>query len=143
MTPNERFWMKVDKEGPVPERRPDLGPCWEWRGAFNLQTYGNFWLRGRQLKPHRFSYEQAMGEIPVGLTIDHLCRNQRCVNPLHLEAVTNKENILRGDGITAMEARKNKCLRGHPYTKENTYRRPGSDDRQCRTCMRQRDSRRK
>lgn len=64
---------------------------------------------------HRVAYELCIGPIPTGLTIDHLCRNTRCVNPKHLEAVTLRENILRGTGPTAHNAAKSACRRGHPF----------------------------
>jgi hypothetical protein len=79
------------------------------------------------------AYELAIGPIPEGLTIDHLCRNRGCVNPAHLEAVTNRTNLLRGDGIAALNARKTHCKRGHEFTPENTYVwREGT--RACRAC---------
>jgi hypothetical protein len=83
---------------------------------------------------HRWVYEQLVGPIPAGLVLDHLCRNPACVRPMHLEPVTQQENILRGQGLAAANAVKTECSRGHPYTEANTYRRPDGY-RDCRECV--------
>lgn len=129
----DRFWSKV---------RIDVG-CWEWLGSKNSQGYGNFGTRYRAgsnrryviEKAHRVAYELCIGPIPEGMTLDHLCRNHSCVNPAHLEAVTNRENVLRGTGPTALAARKTHCSNGHEFTKENTYQRKDKPGRKCRICM--------
>ena len=127
-----RFWARIDKDGPVPEARPDLGPCWLWTGAVSAEGYACF-LAG--VKAHRFAWELANGPVPEWLVIDHLCRVRHCLNPAHLEPVTNRENILRGEGPPAQNARKTQCPTGHEYTPENTYRYPDGR-RQCRECRR-------
>ena len=97
-TATERFWAKVNKSGPVPEFNPSLGRCWDWTASCNESRggYGQFNLDGRTRKAHAVSWELCRGPIPAGLVPDHLCRRPVCVNPSHLEPVTNLENFLRG-----------------------------------------------
>lgn len=102
----DRFWSKVDKSA--------LGGCWSWIGCKARGGYGMFRL-GKMVLAHRIAYEAYIGDIPQGLEIDHLCRNRSCVNPEHLELVTHQENTLRGDTLTAANARKTHCPRGHLY----------------------------
>jgi hypothetical protein len=96
-----RFWEKVNKDGPAPEHRPDLGPCWVWTASLNAGThqgYGHFGVGQKVVFAHRFSYELANGPIPDDRPhIDHLCRNHACVRPSHLDPVTNRQNSLRGN----------------------------------------------
>lgn len=108
--------------------------CWMWMGAIHWTGYG---VSGSKLA-HRASYESEFGAIPDGKQIDHLCRNRWCVNPHHLEAVTQRENIMRGEGLTAKNAKKTHCPMGHEYTAENTLHSVGRDGytrRRCRSCM--------
>ena len=101
-SPAERFWAKVDKDGPAPMYRPALGPCWLWTGSRSVAGYGSFNVHGGRRTEaadvklaHRFSYELAFGSIPTGMEIDHLCFVHDCVRPIHLEAVTPAENKRR------------------------------------------------
>jgi HNH endonuclease len=130
----ERFWAKVDRRGP--------DDCWPWLACRNPRGYGWFGLAHRKnVKAHRYAYELLVRQIPPGLTLDHLCRNPSCVNPAHLEPVTVKENVLRGDGRTAINARKTHCPAGHAYDVANTYvDRHGS--RECRACHRRKEAER-
>jgi hypothetical protein len=129
-TPEERIARKVIKG-------EDEDGCWRWDGrATNGRGYVLMSYAGQQWLAHRFVYTVLVGD--PGPTLDHLCRNRACVNPAHLEPVTNKVNILRGNGSPAHNARKTHCPRGHPFSEENTYlftRKDGSRYRQCRTCV--------
>jgi hypothetical protein len=114
------------------------GDCWEWTGALNSKGYGTYSVGGKTKIAARFAYEHFVGPIPDGLELDHLCRNVLCVNPAHLEAVTHRENMLRGHNASAINARKTHCPKGHPYSEENTYRNP-EGQRYCRICGRARN----
>ena len=128
----KRFWLRVNKDGPIPVCRPELGQCWIWLGY--LKRYGKFWMQGQSQMPHRVSYEISVRKIPIGLTLDHLCKNKACVNPMHLEPVTLRENILRSDNPPAINATKTKCPRGHLLKGANLYTDP-SRKRRCRICQ--------
>lgn len=106
--------------------------CWEWTGVRTSDGYGQIY--GRMQMAHRVMYELLVGPIPEGLELDHLCRNPWCVRPDHLEPVTTRENVLRGVGISAVNARKTECLKGHSLSGENLYLHRGK--RRCRTCRR-------
>lgn len=107
--------------------------CWEWTGPLSTAGYGQLFIEGKNRPAHRISYEAHVGPIEDGLHIDHLCRNRKCVNPSHLEPVTPLENIMRGEGIMAQNARKTHCDRGHEFDAGNTYLMPDGN-RMCRTC---------
>jgi hypothetical protein len=115
---HDRFWSKVDKSG----------ECWLWTASKKYKDYGQFWYKGRNDFAHRVAYELCKGAIPDGLQIDHLCRNPSCVNPDHLEAVTQRENILRGEGLSAQRARQTHCKRGHLLSE--------GKGRTCKVCVR-------
>jgi hypothetical protein len=83
---------------------------------------------------HRYAYEALVGPIPDGKQIDHLCRNRACCNPEHLEPVTIQENIRRGEGPQAINARKTHCIRGHALSGDNLYLVPKSGRRNCVIC---------
>lgn len=115
--------------------------CWLWLGTCNHQGYGQISIRQRKVRVHRFAYTLCVGPIPEGLTLDHLCRVRNCVRPDHLEPVTQRINLLRGETIAARAARKTHCPQGHEYSPENTYRylpKSGSRARMCRACDRDR-----
>ena len=111
--------------------------CWEWTAARLSDGYGQFWLQGKHVSAHRFAWRALVSSIPEGMTLDHLCRVRYCVNPAHLEAVSLRENILRGESPSAQNARAARCPQGHPFDLFNTYFCPDGS-RCCRTCQRER-----
>ena len=120
----ERFMIKV---------RQGKNGCVFWAASTNVYGYGQFWVDGRMVKAHRWAYEYFIGPIPPGLQLDHLCRNRNCVNPAHLEPVTCKENLLRGDTLAASQLARTHCPQGHEYAGANLYVQ-SNGRRQCRTC---------
>lgn len=125
----ERFWPKVNKNGPVPAHRPELGPCWLWLAYCRDGRYPWMYYEGRPMAAYRVGYIHLVGPIPEGMQLDHLCRVPSCVNPAHLEPVTQQENIRRqGAAVT-------ECPKGHPYTAANTGR-ATNGTRYCRACSR-------
>jgi hypothetical protein len=134
----DRFWKKIDKNGPIPEKQPDLGPCWQWTGWCSAGGYGRFWVHDRSVLVHRWAYSHFISPIPDGWNIDHLCVNPGCVNPRHLDALpTIRENVLRSElSLPAVNARKIHCPKGHPFDEANTAISGGR--RYCRTCSRDR-----
>lgn len=113
----------------------DGNDCWEWAVFRRRDGYGFFWYRhGDGELAHRAAYRFIHGSIPVGMQIDHLCRNRSCVNPDHLEPVTQQENVRRG-AAGLHNAIKTHCPSGHEYTADNvTMSRLGC--RNCKECHR-------
>jgi HNH endonuclease len=123
----------------VPE--PNSG-CVLWLGQTNEKGYGYITVGYRNRRVHRVVYEMAYGPLPVGSELDHLCRVRCCINVSHLEVVTGRTNTLRGIGPTSLNAAKDRCKRGHPFTPDN-IRKPSSvpRGRLCRACERKRPHR--
>ncbi len=122
-TTKERFLARVQKQG----------GCWIWLGNRNPKGYGTAYFAGRTGSAHRVAYILFVGKIPVGLQVDHLCRNRLCVRPDHLEPVTPRENNHRSP---LFGLHKTRCVRWHEYTPENTIAKPNGG-RQCRLCVRE------
>lgn len=124
-----KFWLHTVKGGP--------DECWERRHklrgtATHLYSHIPTYIDGRktEVKAHRYSYALHNGHMSEELVIDHLCSNTVCVNPRHLEAVTQLENVRRG------AAKITHCKRGHEYTPENTRYQKRYNGRLCKTCQR-------
>lgn len=120
----QKFWQSVDKSG----------ECWLWTRSKIWNGYGQVrW--GSTMRPvHRVAYELLVGTIPEGFQLDHLCGVRDCVNPAHLEPVTQQENIRRS---AANWNHSTTCKRGHNITNpENIYTVPSTGKRQCRECIR-------
>lgn len=124
----------------------DANDCWVWGGALSDNGYGMMppsWQYASR-RVHRATYEMVHGPIPDGLEADHLCRNRACCNPAHIEAVTRRENTLRGDGpelLRERHAARTHCRNGHAFDDANTYELPGTTTpgqtrpaRSCRKC---------
>jgi hypothetical protein len=115
----------------------DENGCWNWTGTKN-KGYGSicFYRRGgvgsREKLAYAAMYELKVGPVPNGLELDHLCRNRACCNPDHLEPVTHRENILRGESLFAQQARRTHCPNGHSYTGKNNR-----GERICHICIRE------
>lgn len=114
--------------------RSDGLSCWHWRGARSSGGYGQIWVDGKLRPAHRVMYELKVAQVPEDLVIDHLCRVRHCVNPDHMEVVSQEENIRRGEGGKNYRD-KTHCPQGHPYAGDNLYTAP-SGNRLCRKCQR-------
>jgi hypothetical protein len=121
-----QFWARVDKRG----------DCWIFDTVSRAEGYGSFSLKSKQIGAHRFAYIITHGSIPKGAHIDHLCRVRACVNPDHLQAVSQKLNMARGQGASAQNALKARCKRGHVFDEANTLLTGEGLYRRCRACKR-------
>ena len=132
----ERLEQRVEPE-------PNSG-CWLWMGPVNSSGYGTISYNGKIMGVHRAAYLDRYELIPDGMTLDHLCRVRRCVNPNHLQPATLKENVLRGLSPAAMQAKRTHCIRGHALLADN-LRIDDAGARQCRICdnIRARERRRR
>jgi len=123
----QRFWNHIS----LPE---DIEECWLWKTK-SSNRYPTFRDdSGTKVRVHRYAYELIEGPITKGLEPDHLCRNILCVNPLHLELVTHRTNVLRGNSPMGINSRKTHCIHGHQFNKANTYVSLDGKSRTCRIC---------
>jgi hypothetical protein len=132
------------KEFEAMARVESASGCWVWTGGVDSNGYGHWQFQGAIRRCHHISL-YLYKDIPFvsynnRIHVDHLCRNRPCVNPDHLEVVSAKENITRGEGPAGRNHRAIQCKNGHPFTEENTrIRRTVSGyGRQCRLCSKAR-----
>jgi hypothetical protein len=126
-------WNKPFPEYTV-EDRGYTTPCWIWQHSRSSWGYGRILKDGREYRAHRVVYERHRGPIPEGLVLDHLCRVVECVNPDHLDPVTDGENSKRGECPSWVAHRENRCMQGHELTPENTRVTKSTGKRRCRIC---------
>lgn len=122
MNSEERFWARVEV----------VGACLLWRGRLDHHGYGRHAVGTKYVAAHRFAFESAQRPVPDGYELDHLCRTPACVNPEHLDVVSHRENMLRGETFAAEQARRTHCPQGHALAGSNLIR--YRDHRQCREC---------
>lgn len=127
----DRFWVRVDKKSSK--------ECWNWIGFITRDGYGQFHCVDdnniKYFRAHRLSYVLAGGTLDPKLCLDHTCRNRACMNPNHLEQVSLKENLNRGEGICAKRKRSEKCKNGHSYklSQQSNYMKK-NEWRSCKIC---------
>lgn len=129
-TAEERFRAKFQVD--------EATGCWVWTASRFPAGYGQFrWSTAKNGYAHIWAYERYIGPVPKGMELDHLCRRRECCNPLHVEPVTHRENIMRAPNAeAAINARKEHCKMGHAFTLANTYLSSQGKRRHCRTCAR-------
>lgn len=126
-----KYWNKVISNIVI----NNTNQCWEWQQHL-VVGYGKLRIGKKRFLVHRLTYEWFFGTINPNLTIDHLCRNRKCCNPLHLEEVTHRVNNLRGMNAAAINARKTHCKNGHEFTLDSTYFNSQINRRTCKICRR-------
>jgi hypothetical protein len=129
----DRFMIKIA----ISNKEFNGTPCWEWFGYKDERGYGNLKDCQIQQRAYGWAYKYFFGKVPKGLELDHLCNNTSCVNASHLKPVTHKENVLRGNALSAHNARKTKCIHGHEFNQTNTHI-DKTGARHCRVCGRNR-----
>jgi hypothetical protein len=142
----DRFFAKVAP--------PDNDGCTLWNASVNNHGYGTFLFGRKVQKSHRVAYVLEFGEIPDNLDIDHTChtrdtscpggvtcKHRKCVNPLHLEPVTKRENYRRGRSPAKANADKTHCKHGHAFTADNIYG-ASQGRRICKACTHRRNKNR-
>ena len=130
MSPVQRHAARIEID-------PETG-CWNWTGSDrSAPGYSRFFVNGKRMLVHRWAYEQFVGPIPEGATVHHRCTNPRCSNPAHLQAMTQRRNILESDSaLASINARRTHCVNGHDLAE--AYVNPRSGRRTCRPCRNER-----
>lgn len=133
MTPEQRFWPKVEKSD----------GCWLWTSSTSGRGYGAFWANGGRIRAHRFSWELHNGSIPAGLWVLHHCDTPACVRPEHLFLGDRRANMLdaakKGRICTIGKSRTTHRVHGHPLTAANTHRN-SLGHRSCQQCRHDRNA---
>lgn len=132
-----KFWDRVEVRSP--------NSCWYWLGSKHAKGYGLYGTvsagKSRMLLAHRWSVHISGRTPKADQLVDHMCMNRLCVNPLHLRLVdVTTSNLENSNCVTAVNARKTHCKRGHSFDDKNTRRVP-SGGRECRTCHREKVAR--
>lgn len=132
----ERFYRHVDRNGPVAQHRPDLGPCHLWTASCFGSGYGQFKVAYKNWRAHRWLWLETRGPVPERRVLDHFaCDNRACVNLDHLRPVTERENLLRSQTtVAAVNRAKTHCPQGHPYSGDNLVIREKDNARICVAC---------
>lgn len=134
-----RVYTRVPVGERIKRKIAQVNGCWLFQGRVNQNGYSSIGINRGRGKPyhtrlvHRVAYETFVGPIPAGMTIDHLCRNKLCVNPEHLEAVTQRENSFRAPNYIGNRTH---CPSGHEYSPDNTHVNQKTNRRTCRACHR-------
>jgi HNH endonuclease len=123
----------TDRNGPIPQHRPELGRCWVWTRGLN-KGYAYVRIGKRKVQAYRVNYERWIGPIPPGMLLDHLCRNRACVRPTHLDPTTYSQNTRRSPvHVSVARAARDRCPAGHLFDEANT--RWWNGVRYCRACQ--------
>lgn len=125
------FWSQVSVLGE--------DDCWEWQTSLSIYGYGQFNFKKKMVRAHRYAFENLVEKIKPGMYIDHICRNRKCVNPMHLRQVTPRQNLLENSmNPFAIMHNNNVCKNGHPLDENNTikYKNKNRIQRRCRICTR-------
>lgn len=140
VTDEERFFAKVDRNGPIARNNPELGRCWIWTASTTDFGYGRFSTTSAEcgwMVAHRWSYLHWVGTVPDDKVLDHFaCDRPACCNPRHVRPASQRENVLRSDNAAAWHLAKTHCIYGHEFTPENTHW--SKRGRDCRACIRRR-----
>lgn len=142
-----RFYAKVNRDGPLPEKHPEAGPCHLWTASTFASGYGQFTGTDetgnrRTYRAHRWLWKRLRGPLPDDVVLDHwACDRPACVNLDHMRPTTHRENVLRSEtSWAAVNRSKTHCPADHPYEGENLRIRERDGARVCVTCTREKDA---